>query len=555
MFKFFKYLFVILTIVTFSSCSGDEDPAFGSISGRVYDYATHVPLAGVHVSLSPSTRSLITDESGNFVFSSLDAGSYTIVANLKGYTPSSSHITVNDGETSRTDILLKPESLMSNLQLSTTSLTFDKGINELTFEIKNIGENGPIKWNINLVTVDWLSVTPNEGTVAEGMSSIVKVIINRKAIPDDKSVSTSFNVSTGETAKSISVYVNNISGGNENPVYGKVRGRITNKADNSPISAATITDAANGVAAKSDASGNFAIENLKPGNYNFQVTADGFESMSKAVYVSVGGIAEADFALQPLSQNIEIVSSTKEIAFGTSTNTRSFTLTNKGNKSASWKVFEYQDYTVPSWLSISKKSGTLAAGASQTITLTVDRTKVQNTYDVFILGIVGEFDNIDITVSIEKEGSSAPVENYSKATITSCDYRVTAEIVSCRRTGTTVTFEYTLTNNGLGTVNDWRVYPPKSMSLISGGTRSVVWTNDGQAYDDPVMTFNNKTTTGANTITATFPQGPKISGSVTIKDVRSSATEFNLTLGVYAYPNSTYHMQSSSIQFLNVPIF
>lgn len=56
MLKYFKYLFVILTIVTLSSCSGDEDPAFGSISGRVYDYATHVPLAGVHVSLSPSTR-------------------------------------------------------------------------------------------------------------------------------------------------------------------------------------------------------------------------------------------------------------------------------------------------------------------------------------------------------------------------------------------------------------------------------------------------------------------------------------------------------------------
>ena len=72
MLKYFKYLFVILTIVTLSSCSGDEDPAFGSISGRVYDYATHVPLAGVHVSLSPSTRSLITDESGNFGFSSLD---------------------------------------------------------------------------------------------------------------------------------------------------------------------------------------------------------------------------------------------------------------------------------------------------------------------------------------------------------------------------------------------------------------------------------------------------------------------------------------------------
>ena len=83
----------------------------------------------------------------------------------------------------------------------------------------------------------------------------------------------------------------------------------------------------------------------------------------------------------------------------------------------------------------------------------------------------------------------------------------------------------------------------------------MVWTDDGTEYPYPAMTFSNKTTTGANVITASFPEGPAVKGSVTIDGVSESAKEFNLTLGVYAYPNSTYHMSSSSINFRNVPIY
>ncbi len=557
MFKYLKYLFLTIVCAAIYSCSGDDDPAFGTISGRVYDYATHEPLASVQVALIPSTRTLTTDNSGNFTFSSLESGSYTVTASLKGYASASSHVAVNIGETSRTDILLKAESLMSNLQLSTSSLTFDKGINELTFEIKNIGENGAIKWNINLITVDWLTVTPHEGSLNEGMSQVVKVIINRKAIPEDKSVSTSFNVSAGGTSKSVSVLVNNISGGNENPVYGKIKGSVINDIDKTPVANATITDTDNGVAAKSDVSGNFTINNLKPGNYNFKVSADGFELLEKTVYIGGGATVDAIFSLNPVSNNAVLSASATGLDFGLGSITKTLTLTNHSNRAAEWSVFETSDYQLPAWLSMSAKSGTVPANGKKDIILTVNRSKLDGNYGVFIVGIEGNFETIDITVTVEKEEDqpTPPAENYSQAEISSCDYRVKAEIVSCRRSGSTVTFEYTLTNNGLGTVNDWRIYPPKSMSLIQGGTRSVVWTDDGQSYEYPSMTFNGKTTTGTNVITASFPQGPKVSGSVTIKNVNGSAKEFNLTLGVYAYPNSTYQMASSAIEFRKVPIY
>lgn len=146
-------------------------------------------------------------------------------------------------------------------------------------------------------------------------------------------------------------------------------------------------------------------------------------------------------------------------------------------------------------------------------------------------------------------------EDYSKAEITTCDSRVAVAIVSCVRYGSSVTFTYTLTNNGLGDVNDWRIYPPKSMSLINGGTRSSVWTNDGAEYYYPTMTFRSASTSGSNVLNTSFPQGMPCTGTVSISGVSGSANEFNLNLGVYAYPNSTYHMANSVITFRNVPIY
>ena len=131
---------------------------------------------------------------------------------------------------------------------------------------------------------------------------------------------------------------------------------------------------------------------------------------------------------------------------------------------------------------------------------------------------------------------------------------MTAKIVSCRRAGSTIELVYTLTNNGMGTVNDWRIYPPKSMSLISGGTRSVVWT-DSKSWDYPYMEFNGKSTKSANVISTTFPQGPAVRGVVRVEGAANSDKKLNLILGVYAYPNSTYNMSSSSVDFYDIPIY
>lgn len=170
----------------------------------------------------------------------------------------------------------------------------------------------------------------------------------------------------------------------------------------------------------------------------------------------------------------------------------------------------------------------------------------------------GQTLSVKVTMSaIESQPDPNPdpdPEPSPAGSVVTCDSRVEAEIVSCNRSGSTVTFEYTLTNKGLGNVNDWRIYPPNSMSLIQGGTRSSVWTDDGKEYGYPTIVFRGKTTSGANVLSSSFPMDVPCSGSVIINDVSSTAKEFNLDLGVYAYPNSTYHMANSVIRFRNVSV-
>ena len=154
----------------------------------------------------------------------------------------------------------------------------------------------------------------------------------------------------------------------------------------------------------------------------------------------------------------------------------------------------------------------------------------------------------------EGEGGDTS-EDYSSATITSCDYRVDAEIVSCKWSGSSVVFTYTLTNNGLGYVNDWRIVPPSSLSVIQGGTRSLITDSEGNEYPYPTMTFRTASTTGSKIMTTNFPEDLACKGTVTIKNVPSTVKTISAIIGVYAYPNSQYNMSDSKVTFKNVPIY
>jgi hypothetical protein len=157
--------------------------------------------------------------------------------------------------------------------------------------------------------------------------------------------------------------------------------------------------------------------------------------------------------------------------------------------------------------------------------------------------------------SNSSSGTATEKEDYSSANIVNCDSRVKVELLSCKRTDDIVVFNYRLTNTGLGDINDFRIYPPKSSSLINGGTLSSIWTDDNVQYYYPTNNFNGVTSSGTNSLIAKFPQDVPCSGYVKITEVSSKAKKLNVYLGVYVYSLGGPWLDKTVIKFTDVPIY
>src|SRR5438105_5359721 len=77
----------------------------GSISGIVKDTAQSV-LQGARVELQPSGRSVITNNQGQFTFTDLTPGQYTVSVSYVGFSPYSSAVNVQAGQIARADTIL-----------------------------------------------------------------------------------------------------------------------------------------------------------------------------------------------------------------------------------------------------------------------------------------------------------------------------------------------------------------------------------------------------------------------------------------------------------------
>ena len=98
--------FVLLAIVVFTGCGGGSGGGGDGVVAVTYSISGQVTstgsgLSGVTMALSgASTKSAITDASGNYTFTGLDNGSYTVTPSRTGFTfsPTSSPQTVSGAD-------------------------------------------------------------------------------------------------------------------------------------------------------------------------------------------------------------------------------------------------------------------------------------------------------------------------------------------------------------------------------------------------------------------------------------------------------------------------
>ena len=152
----------------------------------------------------------------------------------------------------------------------------------------------------------------------------------------------------------------------------------------------------------------------------------------------------------------------------------------------------------------------------------------------------------DVAFTTEEE----PVqEDYSSTVIIPCDDRIRVEIVSCKRTGTSIVFNFTLTNTYWDSFNDFRIRTPYDDKT------SYIFDNEGNDYSakEPIIAVGENSGYHYG-VGNSLPKNLPRKCSVTIKEASTTAKTLTIRLACYGY-GSGYDFSNEYIQFENLPIY
>ena len=183
---------LFLSMFCFQSCD-EEKPLVvtGNIEGTVINLETQENLSGANVVIASNSATTFTEQSkttgsdGKFSFKDLEAGSYKLTFSKDGYEDNSKNINLIAGQTSSSDVSLKP--IKSIINVTPILLDFGQNTNILPIEIRNTGK-GELNWTI-VEDLAWLSVNPVSGKTTAEPSS-VSITIDRDKLTENSKVAT-----------------------------------------------------------------------------------------------------------------------------------------------------------------------------------------------------------------------------------------------------------------------------------------------------------------------------------------------------------------------------
>ena len=213
---------------------------------------------------------------------------------------------------------------------------------------------------------------------------------------------------------------------------GSIYGTVVDKATGEPIKSAGVELSPSGLKTVTGSEGQFEFTELDPGKYTLIITKTGYvDGVSGTIEVKPGQQAKGDVQIEKLPPALKVVNDNREeisiLDFGSAEDdvARSFSVFNDGTETLEWELTATAD-----WIkSVSKTSGTLSAGATQSLIITIDRVKLSSGENKTTVHITSNSGNKQLVVTATNNFQVTKLNVLPTTAITSTSATLNGEVV------------------------------------------------------------------------------------------------------------------------------
>ena len=216
-------------------------------------------------------------------------------------------------------------------------------------------------------------------------------------------------------------------------IPGSVYGVVADKATGEPIKSAGVELSPSGLKTITGSEGQFEFTKLDPGKYTLFVTKTGYlNGVSNTIEVKPGQQAKGDVQIEKLPPALKVVDDNRQeistLDFGSAEDdvARSFSLFNDGTELLKWQIT-----TTADWIkAVSQTKGEIAAGKTQSLIITIDRTLLNSGENKTTVHITSNSGNKQLVVIAKNDYTTTVLNTYPTTDVRSTSATFNGEIIT-----------------------------------------------------------------------------------------------------------------------------
>lgn len=186
---------------------------------------------------------------------------------------------------------------------------------------------------------------------------------------------------------------------------GNIVGKVTDSTTGKVLQGVSISIKPSGNSQTTGSDGYFEFRDLEPKQYEIQAKKDGYHSNNATVTVVIGQDAKGDIQLTPIEEDGILALSVSSLNFGSQNTSLSFSIQNNGNKSFNWNISGLDKID---WLSLNPTTGSIAAGKSHAVTVTLNRDRITEYKEATII-VNADKESLPLKITAEVENKSSKI--------------------------------------------------------------------------------------------------------------------------------------------------